>query len=577
MKRIYLFIAILGIIINVSAQTLSPKVSPTMGSYYTAGGFSLSVTLGETITPTDVSGNYELTQGFQQPEVQILTGTITGSPLCAGATVSVPYTAQGIFSSNNVFIAQLSNATGSFASPVTIGTHTGNSSGIINATIPINTISGIGYRIRVTSNTLAFSGKDNGVNITINSLPAPPEQILGNANPCNNSIQTYSVAPVLGATSYLWTIPNLWTGTSTTNSITVNVINASGNVSCKAVNVCPSPATLLPVVVNPNPVPVIIGPTGVCQGLNVILTDNIGVSWLWNTNSTNPSINITTTGLYSLTVTDANGCTGSANHAVTVYSNPLPVITGTGITNYCSGNPATLNVALFTQYNWSTGATTQSVTIPGNNPNTYSVTVSNSHGCTGTTFINLSNACPLPTSLGTTNIARTSAMATWLQPACVYGYNIRIRKQFTNAWATYSFPPNSHYTFSALIPNTPYEWQIQNDCNASLNNVSGYSPSQYFTTLASMEGGASDNAEYAFNVYPNPTRDQAIVSFTAGTEDVYNIRLIDVTGRIIQNVNYTSVIGENQYQLNVSTVAKGVYTIILQNGSTLLQSKIVVQ
>src|ERR1035441_4290442 len=200
MKRIYLFIAILGIIINVSAQTLSPKVSPTMGSYYTAGGFSLSVTLGETITPTDVSGNYELTQGFQQPEVQILTGTITGSPFCAGATISVPYTAQGIFSSNNVFIAQLSNSTGSFASPVTIGTHTGNSSGIINATIPINTISGIGYRIRVITNTPAFSGKDNGVNITINSLPAPPEQILGNTNPCNNSIQTYSVAPVIGAT-----------------------------------------------------------------------------------------------------------------------------------------------------------------------------------------------------------------------------------------------------------------------------------------------------------------------------------------------------------------------------------------
>jgi hypothetical protein len=60
-------------------------------------------------------------------------------------------------------------------------------------------------------------------------------------------------------------------------------------------------------------------------------------------------------------------------------------------------------------------------------------------------------------------------------------------------------------------------------------------------------------------------------------EDVYSIRLIDVTGRIVQNVNYTSVIGENQYQLNVSSIAKGVYTVILQNGNTLLQSKIVVQ
>jgi hypothetical protein len=53
--------------------------------------------------------------------------------------------------------------------------------------------------------------------------------------------------------------------------------------------------------------------------------------------------------------------------------------------------------------------------------------------------------------------------------------------------------------------------------------------------------------------------------------------LIDITGRIIQNVNYTSVIGENQYQMNLSAIAKGIYMVILQNKEAVLQSKMVLQ
>lgn len=52
-----------------NAQTLSPKVLPTTGNYFSAGGVSLSWTLGETSTLTLQSGAVMLTQGEQQPEV----------------------------------------------------------------------------------------------------------------------------------------------------------------------------------------------------------------------------------------------------------------------------------------------------------------------------------------------------------------------------------------------------------------------------------------------------------------------------------------------------------------------------
>ena len=86
-----------------------------------------------------------------------------------------------------------------------------------------------------------------------------------------------------------------------------------------------------------------------------------------------------------------------------------------------------------------------------------------------------------------------------------------------------------------------------------------------------------ENFDYAFNVYPNPTNDHVTIAFIASNEETDNVRLMDVTGRIILSKDYTSVIGENQYLMDLSTVAKGIYLVILQNGSTLLQSKIIVQ
>ena len=184
--------------------------------------------------------------------------------------------------------------------------------------------------------------------------------------------------------------------------------------------------------------------------------------------------------------------------------------------------------------------------------------------------------CNAPTNIAIANVAATTAYASWTQPSCYYNNSIRISKHGLNSWTTYNFN-NSHYTFSALSRNTMYDWQVRTNCNPAMTANSDWTPVQIFTTLASRDEGFANNADYAFNIYPSPANDHALVSFNSSTEDVYSIRLIDITGRIIQSANYTSVIGENQYQMNLSSVAKGVYTVILQNGSTLLQSKIVIQ
>jgi hypothetical protein len=108
----------------------------------------------------------------------ITTNTsLTGSPFCVGngytGSVSVPFTISGTFNSGNIFTAQLSNASGSFASPTSIGTLTQTTAGTISATIPDTTPAGTGYRIRVVGDNPATTGSDNGTNLTVNNFAAP--------------------------------------------------------------------------------------------------------------------------------------------------------------------------------------------------------------------------------------------------------------------------------------------------------------------------------------------------------------------------------------------------------------------
>lgn len=97
----------------------------------------------------------------------INTSSLSASTFCQNQNIIVAYIANGTYSAGNIFTAQLSNASGSFTSPVNIGSVSATASGSINATIPSNTPAGTGYRVRVVSGNPVVTGSDNGSNITI--------------------------------------------------------------------------------------------------------------------------------------------------------------------------------------------------------------------------------------------------------------------------------------------------------------------------------------------------------------------------------------------------------------------------
>ena len=147
------------------------------GSYYVV---CQSVIGGNTATSNEVL--------ITVSTVSLTTGAISGSPFflspsAPAAAVSVPFTTSGTFNAGNVFTAQLSDAQGSFATPLSIGTLNGTSSGIIAASIPSGTAEGSLYRIRVVSSSPNITGSDNGSDLIIdqysNSVSPGTPQTVG--------------------------------------------------------------------------------------------------------------------------------------------------------------------------------------------------------------------------------------------------------------------------------------------------------------------------------------------------------------------------------------------------------------
>ncbi|MFM1874652.1 MAG: putative adhesin, partial [Bacteroidota bacterium] len=110
--------------------------------------------------------------------ISVTTGTISTSPFnltsCSDTeTGTVAFTSTGTFISGNVYSVQLSDASGSFGSPIVIGTLTATAnSGSVNITIPAGISGGTGYKMRVVSSNPSFTGTESSV-LTISTACAP--------------------------------------------------------------------------------------------------------------------------------------------------------------------------------------------------------------------------------------------------------------------------------------------------------------------------------------------------------------------------------------------------------------------
>ncbi len=193
---------------------------------------------------------------------------------------------------------------------------------------------------------------------------------------CNKSSQSfqwyYNGNPINGATTNKYNAGQpgqYFLRMTDANSITITsntlVISAGSSVT--------------PVITSPG------GQLSFCDGGSLLLSTTIGATaYLWSTGQTTNGINVSTSGTYSVTVSDALGCTAvSAPVNITKNTAVIPTINSIS-TSFCNGDSLLLSASYGNSFLWSTGNTTQS--IYAKSSASFTLTVTDANGCKATSM-----------------------------------------------------------------------------------------------------------------------------------------------------------------------------------------------
>ncbi|TAL62663.1 MAG: hypothetical protein EPN85_02115 [Bacteroidetes bacterium] len=212
----------------------------------------------------------------------------------------------------------------------------------------------------------------------------PVAAVSGNTAICIGQSATLTAS---GGTSYSWS-----TGATTTTiivqpppastSITYSVIVSNGGS-------CNDYASITVNVLYPPVVPMVSNAT-ICSGQTAALTASGGSNYLWSNGNTNSTINVSPTVTTSYSVTTSNSCGSStASGTVTVKNccSVTPVIFSDPGGTVCVGQNVFISASGGVTYSWSTGAAVAYISVTPSVTTTYSVTVTDAAGCTGTAAI----------------------------------------------------------------------------------------------------------------------------------------------------------------------------------------------
>ncbi|MBK7232768.1 MAG: hypothetical protein IPH93_11040 [Saprospiraceae bacterium] len=244
-------------------------------------------------------------------------------------------------------------------------------------------LSSTGYSIGLTgSPSLDF----NCVNTITNTNSSTVAKDTNNTQMTANRF--YSFSP-LTITGYSWS-PNTYLNNPNIQNplasnvlgditYTVSVSSSNGCSSTASINVVTGPNVNLTCTENSGNTP---NDCTICNGATATLTASGGSSYSWSTGAITPSIMVTPsiTTSYTVTVTDANNCTGTQSITVSVNANPIASISPAN-PQICPGESVTLIGSGGPSYLWSTGATSSSIIVSPATNTTYALTVTNVNGC----------------------------------------------------------------------------------------------------------------------------------------------------------------------------------------------------
>ncbi len=538
---------------------------------------STPVTVNGSGTPATVSasGSTTLCQGSNVN----LTANLGNSYLWSnGATSSsIVASTSGNYS---VTVSYVGGCTST--SPATIVTVNPTPSNVVTASGPITFCSGSSVSLTAANATGSYLWSPGGQttrSINVNSAGNYSVVVTGSGNCSSTSSVTNVVVnantPASISASGTTTFcqggsVNLtansgsnyqWSNGATTRTISAN---STANYSVIVTNIlgCTSVSSSTTVTSNPIPSNVVTasGPTSFCNGGSVTLTSNsANGNYLWSNGATSKSIIVNTAGNYSVIVNSLNCSATSSpiNVIVSTGSLATPTVTSNNGNNFlCDGNTMVLTSTLATNYLWSNGATTRSITISTGGG--YSVTTSNTTGCSATSSALNINLQPRPSF----SITASGPLAFCAGGSVTFVVSQSIGQSYV--WYNNNIQiPGANSSNYTVTTAGDYRVRVQkNGC--AKNSGTGR------VTIPCREGETIDGMfDLQASVYPNPFGTQATIAFTLPGDDQVTVKIYNMEGRLIDVLaDRTDFMGGPiELKYDATNLGGGLYFATITTGS----------
>ena len=441
----------------------------------------------------------------------------------------------------------------------------GDISGATTATLAINPASNAdagSYDVFVT-NSCGVAISSNAT-LTVNANPGQYSVGGGGAYCSGGSGVSVTLSGSDAGVNYQLELNGNPTGspvTGTGGALTFSNQTAAGTYTVVAVNAtsgCTATMTgNASVTINPSPSCTVTPPSAaICANGSQTFTVNPsggtpGYTYLWSDGSTGTSITTNAAGTYSVTVTDSNGCTSACN--ATLMVNPTPSCTVTPPSAaICAGGSQTFTVnpsggTPGYTFLWSDGSTGTSITT--NATGTYSVTVTDSNGCTSSCSAMLT-VNPLPSAPTAGNNG----------PICA-GTTLDLSASAL-AGATYSWTGPNGFASSQQDP--------------SITNATTAASGTYLVTVTDSNGCTSAAGSTTATVNANPP-----VPTAGNNGPIVEGSTLNLTASTVANTTYSwtgpngfTSADQNPSISNATSAASGTYlvTVTDSNGCTAVGS-----
>lgn len=404
---------------------------------------------------------------------------------------------------------------------------------------------------------IADDGK-TGPELWVVSAPLPISKFsLSASKICIGESITFTDKSSGNPTSWLWKFSGPVNSTSSKQNTTVTFNSAGTYTAVLTTSNAKGQTTSITKTVTVMPLPVVnAGPDiSICKGNCTPLTGKGIGSYNWApatglscTNCLSPISCPVTTTSYTLTVTDSNHC--KAQDAVIVSHFPAPSINANPSTSICEGKTVILSVPGGSNYLWSTGDTTGTISVTPTVSTSYQVSLIDSHGCSDTIKQLITvNKLPLIHAEGYAKIC--------------FG-----ESKLLNATGgdSYVWSPGGQTTASILVsPSQTTTYTVTG------KDVNGCSNSDTATIIVIICTGIEslDKGDMSY-VYPNPSNGQ----FTIQSDE--KILLIDIMNMLGEHI-YTSQPVTTDIDIDLSPQRKGIYLARLHTSKGIINRKISIQ